>query len=827
MDSFRERYLGGSSGSNNDRKPKISLPDSNPLAWGAAPRYEDVVHHRTMQIPNTAPALTPYLGARSRLSQIWLNRWTVLLLLIMVRVILATISLDSDLESARDKAFSACTGVESMGTAMASMPHYMARGLNDMTASTIEAGIHALAKTLEMMITGVQEIVVFVINWFVSTYVCLITLALNGAVNAALDALKELADFVNEITAGIVKGADASLNGIKDAIEKITSKIPFSFLGGIENKIDTSLPALDKIRNGITIPDSFKEKVDGYKKNLPDFKTVKQAGDDAIRIPFQILHNKVNSTIGNYQFDRSVFPIPQKEKLNFCSTDPSINNFFDNLSSAVHKLRGIIIGVILALAFLVMIPMYWRDRRAFLKTKRHAYMLNHGAYDPVDVVYIASSPTPSLIALRISKMVTSSDRRRILVRWAISYITSPPALFVLSLGIAGLLGVLCQYLLLRQIQTSAPKLAAEIGKFAAMVVDKLNNASTSWAASSNEAINKTAVDINENVFSWVQTGTTALNDTLNTMVDTMSTGVNKFLGDIPPLQSAVKGVLDCLIVFKIQGIQKGLTWANENAHISFPTVPEDAFSRGAEKAMDEQNGDSFLNDPGSLAGDKITAVVEKLIAKWEKSLYQEACISAGVVGCWLLLLVIAIGRTLALWWGRELTRGEGGARAVTYDDTREYEEDYQPPARTYQGPYGGNAVNPGYPVDVNAGARAGGVAVGSETTGADTASGTTASQPPNLPYPSERSNNPFLDPQPTHPYPTPPQPVRMPFTSANGSPDSYGPSADSYGSTVSLQNSTWEAGDEKPTFGRVTSGVPVERRQRYGSFYPGVGKGGE
>jgi hypothetical protein len=478
----------------------------------------------------------------------------------------------------------------------------------------------------------------------------------------------------------------------------------------------------------------------------------------------------------------------------------------------VHKLRGIIIGVILALAFLVMIPMYWRDHRGFLKTKRHAYMLNRGAYDPVDVVYIASSPTPSLIALRISKMITSSDRRRILVRWAISYITSPPALFVLSLGIAGLLGVLCQYLLLRQIQTSAPQLAAEIGKFAAMVVDKLNNASTSWAMSSNEAINKTTVDINENVFSWVQSGTTALNDTLNTMVDTMSNGVNTFLGDIPPLKNAVKGVLDCLIIFKLQGIQKGLTWANENAHISFPTLPEDAFSREAEKALGEQKSDTFLNDPGNLAEDKITGVVEKLIKKWEKSLYQEACISAAVVGCWLLLVVIAVIRTLSLWWGRELNRGEGGARAVTYDDTQDHAMGY-PAASTYppQGPYGAPTAHTGYPTDF-------GAAVGRDGAGLGGA-GLAGAADGHPGYPQERDNNPFRDPSHTS-MPQIPEPVRMPFSSNGSSPDSYGPGADSYGSTASLQHGYGDVGDGKPTFGRVVSGMPVERMERRGSFYP-------
>ncbi|CRK20811.1 hypothetical protein BN1723_012162 [Verticillium longisporum] len=37
---------------------------------------------------DTAPTFTPYLSLRSRLSQIWINRWTILLLLVLVRVLL-------------------------------------------------------------------------------------------------------------------------------------------------------------------------------------------------------------------------------------------------------------------------------------------------------------------------------------------------------------------------------------------------------------------------------------------------------------------------------------------------------------------------------------------------------------------------------------------------------------------------------------------------------------------------------------------------------------------------------------------------------------------
>src|ERR1700753_1003704 len=80
--------------------------------------------------PNQAPYLTPYLGLRARLSQVWLNRWTILLLLVLVRTLLAVGTLDDGLAPARKEALSACTDVEDAGSTLASMPHYMSQGVN-------------------------------------------------------------------------------------------------------------------------------------------------------------------------------------------------------------------------------------------------------------------------------------------------------------------------------------------------------------------------------------------------------------------------------------------------------------------------------------------------------------------------------------------------------------------------------------------------------------------------------------------------------------------------------------------------------------------------
>lgn len=116
------------------------------------------------------PYLTPYLGLRARLSQTWINRWTILLLLVLVRSLLAIASLDHDLGTARQQALSTCTSVERVGSAMASMPYYMSQGANELAASGIEKAINGLMEMLILTVTGVEEMVLFVIHLLTNTW---------------------------------------------------------------------------------------------------------------------------------------------------------------------------------------------------------------------------------------------------------------------------------------------------------------------------------------------------------------------------------------------------------------------------------------------------------------------------------------------------------------------------------------------------------------------------------------------------------------------------------------------------------------------------------
>lgn len=249
--------------------------------------------------PSTIPHLTPYLGTRSRLSQVWFNRWTLLLALIIVRVFLSTKALDNDIDSAEREALSACTSVERAGSALASMPHYMAPGANELSAKAVEASVRALQQTLLLVISAIREIVIFYINTLVGTYVCLITFAISGSIGLVLDATAEIGTFLNDTLKTITGSITNEMGGFTQDLNQVKSKIESlgTTFGLTINLPELKLPSLDKL-NKITIPTKFLDKIQEMKDNLPDFKDVKDAAEEVIRFPFNSIQVCTTASIG-------------------------------------------------------------------------------------------------------------------------------------------------------------------------------------------------------------------------------------------------------------------------------------------------------------------------------------------------------------------------------------------------------------------------------------------------------------------------------------------------------------------------------------------------
>lgn len=616
---------------------------------------------------DTAPYITPYLGLPARLSQIWINRWTVLLIILLVRLIILIAQLRDNIADAETQALSACTKVEDVGSAMASMPHYLSQGVNELIATGVEKTVHGMVEMLDLVISGVEGIIIFYINFLTATYTCLITALIHGSLeivaNVTADATKTYNKFINGTVGDMNKIATSLQNGIANLTSGIEDTVFGSLISEIP-KVNFSKP-LNKLLDFQLNTTSFVSGLQLLDKDLPTFEDVQNFTESAISLPFEALRTVLDERYANYTFNKSAFPLAEKQQMTFCSDNDSLNNIFDHLFKLVAKARVAFIVVISLAAVAVIAPMAWLEIRRWRQQRNYAKLVARNDQDPMDVVYIASRPFTASYGLRFTSKMTA--KRQILVRWCIAYATSPAALFVLSLALSGFLSCIFQYILLRAVEKETPELAQEVGHFADNVVGTLQNVSQSWADGANGVITGLNDDINHDLLDYVSNATGAVNNTINVFMDKMEEGLEfAFNGTI--LLGPIKSVLHCVIGLKVESVQKGLTWVHDHAHVELPLFPNDTFSAGANSSLSGESGiDSFLASPSDATTNEISEAVSHVTKRLHNNLVQEALMSTGIFLTYVIIVLIGVIQTLIGMATNERGRAEGGIRYPSID----------------------------------------------------------------------------------------------------------------------------------------------------------------
>lgn len=357
----------------------------------------------------------------------------------------------------------------------------MAQGTNELTAAGIEKATNGLMAMLLLTVTGIEEITVFIINLLTSTYVCLITFAVGGSLHVAIDIAETVGDFLNSTAKDVgddlgdaVKDFQTAMNKFLGVIDDIGSFFSGQAVTTPTIDLNSSIAKL----NSLQLPSGYDKDLAKLNASIPTFAEVNNLTNTAIKLPFEEVKLLLNESMGGkYAMNRSLFPVPQKEKLTFCSDDRGIDDFFDDLVHIEHVAKEVFLTVLIIAAVLACVPMAYRETRRYRFMRERAKLITTNT-DPMDSVYLVSRPYTSSAGLKLAEFF-SSTRSRTLVRWTVAYATTVPALFVLCLAIAGLLGCLCQYILLKAIEKEVPALTREVGAFADKVVDSLNNASMS------------------------------------------------------------------------------------------------------------------------------------------------------------------------------------------------------------------------------------------------------------------------------------------------------------------------------------------------------------
>ncbi|KAH8706994.1 hypothetical protein GQ44DRAFT_732030 [Phaeosphaeriaceae sp. PMI808] len=570
------------------------------------------------------------LDFRDRLSQVWMNRWTVLIFLVIVRCLFAFSTASSNLSAARREALAACTEVEGIASAMASMPHYMAAGLNEITATGVENAVSGLMEMLELAVTGVEELVVFVVHMMASTYLCLITLAVRGSVKTA-------SDFSQMATESLQKATSEVTNSLRD-----TSKTISDDLSSIRDKMEkiplmrsVQLPKIDFTNqiNSITtleFPQVLRQQLDRLNKSIPAFDDIQKLVENTTRIPFDQVKKQIQG-ISAFHFNRTLLPVPEKAHLDFCTKNNAISLFFEGLIKKLTEIRNKMLISLIIVAVFVGIPLaawaHYHENKRLEKTKTTAKDASSIAHDQRKRPGSGNT---------MKAEACEENRREHGKQWLFAYATSPPMLLVLTLGLAGLMSCALQLLVAMNINRASPKLTNQVADFAGEVMRSLGNSSTFWSNGVNEAIRKLDEQLNGDIFGFVNTTTSAVNSTLDAFVERTSTEINNVLGGTV-LHDPIKEVINCLIGLKIASFQSGLTWVHDHAHVSFPIVNNQTFGLGTLAQLSgSHSAANLLANTNNQATDLVTATLTRVANKHMSSIRMEALVSGLLVSCWLL-----------------------------------------------------------------------------------------------------------------------------------------------------------------------------------------------
>lgn len=360
------------------------------------------------------------------------------------------------------------------------------------------------------------------------------TFAVRGSLQSVIGAAEDTVNFLNStlgtIEQNIVGEAASAENAILSAIQGVGSVIG---LGNL-NLPKVEIPAASQLLN-ITIPDTVNQALTSLNNSIPTFAELKNATDNAISFPFDLLkvpsptsrhtnfnQQDVKSVTKNFTVNSSLLNVPPLENLQFCSNNPQLDDFFQGLNDSVHHILVILAVITLLCALLVMVPYgvleWWAWRKLHNKAKAAEEAVHSmEKVDFLEVVQTLESPISTKLAVKISAKI-NSQKKKILVRWFFAYITHPSAMLVLAISIAAFISCLFQTVLVDEIRRAAPVVETEIGNMQALITGKVQNASALWVENTNQQISGTESDINNQMLGWARESTLAVNNTLNTCI---------------------------------------------------------------------------------------------------------------------------------------------------------------------------------------------------------------------------------------------------------------------------------------------------------------------
>lgn len=613
----------------------------------------------------------PYLNLRERLSQIWFNYYTIFLLLLVLKLIIFKISLDNSLTTSREKTYSACEAAEKYTSYIASVPHYMSKYTNTLVAKSMEEAHKGMIKALGLVLTASKQMIIFAINLSIGTYLCLLTAAVDTTVDTALNVTESVIDVANETVISFANDLEDGLGDISTVANKIISTIDDAVdavkeLFGSDDTGDDLTDQIGEVNITISslknwhITGNINTKLESLKNKTIDFDEVKNKTNSLISKPFEAIQKQVNKK-AKRTFSSNDLYVPPIKQLSFCSNSKEIDEFYSQAANIVYKTSIILIAVLIFAMLAFMVCQSWVELRGWKQITETATEMQYNQDEMTNLSYdlqkrhnIAMLDSfqnrgATLISngllwfffrkknLREPKTAAKIAR----MCWLINYCSSSYSLPILLLGVLGLLGFGFQSIilvLLSRIKTDdANKFVEKVSK---TVASSVNSSIYDWCNHTNSYILDYQDDINDSMLGWVNIATSSINNTVTTFITEMNTKLSDIFGGTIMYQP-IQGVVGCVLTRKLQQVTKALTWVNKHSQISIETIDPDEYIKQIWNDGNQTNQDGMKEELSSLKTDARKAM-KTIIEDYRTSLRIELYISLGLIGLWLIIIVMGV-----------------------------------------------------------------------------------------------------------------------------------------------------------------------------------------
>ncbi|ODV75088.1 pheromone-regulated protein PRM1 CYBJADRAFT_149001 [Cyberlindnera jadinii NRRL Y-1542] len=594
-------------------------------------------------------ATTAYLKLKARLSQVWLNKYTIVLILMAIKLFIFGISLKSSLQTAQYYTLSSCSTVDSLASNVVSIPHYLSRSANHLIERSVEGINDATVDSVQMTLTIAENLIVFALELMLGTYTCLLTSAVDAVVDVAIDTSGEVIGWVNDTLGTATEEVEDGLQDISGYINDFLGAVDraVDFItgdkdeGDIDDTINQVNLTLGKLRD-LQIPSSVYDKLEALRDKAPDFNEVLDKAQDLIREPFEYVKNRLeNATI--LDNDGESLYVPDLEDFPVCSNnEDSIVEFYKGLSGLVHKLVLAFVILFIVIAILVIIPEMYSDYRHWKKLQ----MLKEDTedeHDPITTYETIFNKYPTKAGNLIASKITHTEETNIQVKWFTSYVFSQRASTVLCLSLAGFILVIVQFLVLDQVQGVINGTDTPFEDISSQLANKVSVSISDWTDSTNDYLDNAEDDMNDQLFSGVRKIAESVNETISDFVDDMNTAIDELFNDTI-LYDAVRSVVGCVIEDKLVRVEEGLTWIYDHAEVTFPRVNEEYLLKAFGTEDDTSNLHQCQQTSSMLDSAKsmLRSLLDLTIDSYREALMIELWISVALLVIWISQVIIGV-----------------------------------------------------------------------------------------------------------------------------------------------------------------------------------------